>query len=73
MAIRSFQGNTPCIAASAYIDELALIIGAVEIGEHSSVWPMCVVRGDVQRIRIGARTSIQDGSVVHVTHDSRSL
>lgn len=71
MAIRSFQGRTPRIAASAYIDELAVIIGDVEIGEHSSVWPMCVVRGDVQRIRIGARTSIQDGSVVHVTHDSR--
>lgn len=71
MAIRSFEGVTPRIAASAYIDPAALIIGDVEIGEDSSVWPMCVVRGDVQRIRIGARTSIQDGAVVHVTHNSR--
>ena len=71
MAIRSFAGVTPRIAASAYIDAAALVIGAVEIGEDSSIWPMCVVRGDVQRIHIGARTNIQDGTVIHVTHDSR--
>jgi carbonic anhydrase/acetyltransferase-like protein (isoleucine patch superfamily) len=71
MAIRSFEGSTPRIAASAYIDAAALVIGAVEIGEDSSIWPMCVVRGDVQRIHIGARTNIQDGTVIHVTHNSR--
>ncbi len=71
MAIRSFEGVTPRIAASAYIDAAAVVIGDVEIGADSSVWPLCVVRGDVQRIRIGARTSIQDGTVIHVTHDSR--
>ena len=71
MAIRSFEGITPRIAVSAYIDAAAVVIGDVEIGEDSSIWPMCVVRGDVQRIRIGARTSIQDGTVIHVTHDSR--
>lgn len=71
MALRNFENFQPRIAASAYIDELAVVIGHVEIGEDSSIWPMCVVRGDVQSIRIGARTNIQDGTVIHVTHDSR--
>lgn len=71
MPIRVFEIWQPRIAASAYIDNAALIIGNVEIGADSSVWPMCVVRGDVQQIRIGARTNLQDGAVVHVTHDSR--
>ncbi|MEE4380111.1 MAG: gamma carbonic anhydrase family protein [Candidatus Competibacteraceae bacterium] len=69
MSLRPFQDRHPQIAATAYIDDSAVVIGAVEIGEYSSVWPLCVVRGDVQRIQIGARTSIQDGTVVHVTHD----
>lgn len=67
--IRSFQGVHPTIAPSAYIDESAVICGDVSIGEDSSIWPLVVIRGDVNSIRIGARTSIQDGSVVHVTHD----
>lgn len=71
MPIRTFEQQTPRIHPSAFIDETAVIIGDVEIGEDSSIWPLCVVRGDVQRIRIGARTSIQDGTIVHVTHDSR--
>jgi len=71
MPIRPFGDQHPRIASSAYIDDMALIIGDVEIGEDSSVWPCCVVRGDVQSIRIGARTSIQDGAIIHVTHDSR--
>ena len=71
MTIRSFAQHTPRIHPSAYIDEAALVIGDVEIGADSSVWPMSVVRGDMQSIRIGARSSIQDGSVIHVTHDSR--
>jgi carbonic anhydrase/acetyltransferase-like protein (isoleucine patch superfamily) len=56
---------------SAFVDDTAVVIGDVEIGEDSSIWPLCVVRGDVQSIRIGARTSIQDGTIIHVTHDSR--
>lgn len=67
--IRSFQGVRPTIAPTAYIDASAVICGDVVIGDGSSVWPLVVIRGDVNRIRIGARTSIQDGSVVHVTHD----
>ncbi|MDQ3777136.1 MAG: gamma carbonic anhydrase family protein [Pseudomonadota bacterium] len=69
MAIRSFEDHTPVIAMSAYIDETALVIGDVGIGEHSSLWPMVVARGDVNRIVIGAYTNIQDGSILHGTHD----
>jgi len=50
-----------------YIDPAALVIGDVEIGEDASVWPMAVVRGDVNYVRIGARSNVQDGSVLHVT------
>jgi len=71
MPIRPFEQQTPRIHPTAFIDETAVVIGDVEIGENSSLWPLCVVRGDVQSIRIGARTSIQDGTIVHVTHDSR--
>ncbi len=69
MSIRTFEGRTPNIADTAYVDERALVIGDVRLGDDSSVWPMTVLRGDVHSIRIGARTNIQDGSVVHVTHD----
>ena len=68
--IRHFENTVPKIADSAYIDEAALVIGDVEIGEDSSVWPMCVVRGDIHHIHIGSGTNIQDGSILHVTHDS---
>ncbi len=71
--IRSYRGKHPQIAASAYIDPAAVIIGDVVIGEDSSVWPCVVIRGDVHHIRIGARTSIQDGSVLHVMRDEYPL
>ena len=71
MSIRLFEQYTPQIHPTAYVDEAALVIGDVEIGQDSSIWPMSVVRGDIQSIRIGARTSIQDGTIIHVTHDSR--
>jgi len=71
MPIRAFEQHTPRIHPTAFVDDTAVVIGAVEIGEDSSIWPLCVVRGDIQSIRIGARTSIQDGSIIHVTHDSR--
>jgi len=69
MTIRTLQGKTPNIADSAYVDESAVVIGDVTIGEDSSIWPMTVVRGDVQKITIGKRTNIQDACVLHVTHD----
>ena len=61
-----YRGIMPKIDPSAFIAPGAVIIGDVEIGAHSSVWFGCVLRGDVNKIRIGARTNIQDGSVVHV-------
>lgn len=71
MSIRSFAGNIPNIAESAYVDDTALVIGNVTIGEHSSIWPMTVVRGDVHTIQIGQYTNIQDASICHVTHDGK--
>jgi gamma-carbonic anhydrase len=71
--IRPFKGKFPEIAASAYIDPASVVIGDVVIGEESSVWPMTVVRGDVHHIRIGKRTNIQDGSVLHVMKDQWPL
>lgn len=69
MTIRKFADHTPNIHETAYVDETALVSGEVEIGEESSVWPMTVIRGDVNFIKIGKRSNIQDGSVLHVTHD----
>jgi carbonic anhydrase/acetyltransferase-like protein (isoleucine patch superfamily) len=60
----------PAVHATAYVDESAQVIGDVEIGEHSSVWMNVVIRGDVNTIRVGRRSNIQDGSVVHVMHDT---
>jgi carbonic anhydrase/acetyltransferase-like protein (isoleucine patch superfamily) len=71
--IRTYRGKHPQIAASAYIDPAAVIIGDVVIGEDSSVWPCTVIRGDVHYIRIGARTNIQDGCVLHVMRDEHPL
>lgn len=70
MTIRTFEDKTPRIATTAYIDAASLVLGDVVIGEDSSVWPMTVIRGDVHSIQIGARSNIQDSSVLHVTHDS---
>jgi carbonic anhydrase/acetyltransferase-like protein (isoleucine patch superfamily) len=69
MSIRAFRGIHPRIGERCYIDASADVMGNVMIGTDSSVWPQCVVRGDVNRIRIGARTNIQDSTVIHVTHD----
>jgi carbonic anhydrase/acetyltransferase-like protein (isoleucine patch superfamily) len=71
--IRPFRGMQPEIAADAWIDATSVVIGDVTIGSRSSVWPLCVIRGDIHRIEIGAGTNIQDGSILHVSHDSRFL
>jgi len=68
--IRAFEGILPKIADSAYIEETAVVIGDVIIGEEASIWFNAVVRGDVHHIRIGNRTNVQDLCVVHVTHDT---
>jgi carbonic anhydrase/acetyltransferase-like protein (isoleucine patch superfamily) len=67
--IRPFRGVRPTIASSAYVDESAQVIGDVVIGDESSVWVNAVVRGDVNTIRIGRRTNIQDGTIVHVMRE----
>ena len=70
MSIRQFNGITPEIHTAAYVDQDAVVIGDVSLAEDVSVWPCTVIRGDVNFIRIGARSNIQDGSVLHVTHAS---
>ena len=67
--IRSFKGIWPKLGEGVYVDASAQVIGDVEFGEHASVWMNAVVRGDVNTIRIGSRTNIQDNCVVHVDHD----
>ena len=67
--IRPFQTITPQLGARVYVDEQAAVIGDVHLGDDASVWPFAVARGDVNSIRIGARTSVQDNSVLHCTHD----
>lgn len=69
-AIRTYKGHTPHLGARVFVDESAVVIGDVELGDDASVWPCVVIRGDMHRIRIGARTSVQDGSVLHITHAS---
>ena len=66
--IRPYRGLLPTIAKSAYIDPSAQVIGDVVVGERSSVWPNVSIRGDVNFIRIGDETSIQDNTVLHVDH-----
>jgi carbonic anhydrase/acetyltransferase-like protein (isoleucine patch superfamily) len=67
--ILPYQGIIPQIAADAFIAATAVVIGAVEVGSEASIWFGCVLRGDSNSIRIGARTNIQDGTVIHVNHE----
>lgn len=68
--IRSFKGKTPVVATGCYVDDSAQVIGDVEIGAESSVWMNVVIRGDVNRIRIGSRTNIQDLTMIHVMRET---
>jgi carbonic anhydrase/acetyltransferase-like protein (isoleucine patch superfamily) len=67
--LRRFKGISPALGARAYVDPAATVIGDVVLGDDVSIWPGAVLRGDVHHIRIGARSNVQDGAVVHVTHD----
>jgi len=69
-SIRSFKGMLPNIGDRVFVDPTATVIGDVAIGEDSSVWPNTVIRGDMHTIKIGKRCSIQDGSILHITHAS---
>lgn len=68
MAIRKFNDIQPRIGKSVYIDDSAVVIGDVTLGDDVSIWPATVVRGDVESIRIGEGTNVQDGAVLHVSH-----
>ncbi|MGE3176032.1 MAG: gamma carbonic anhydrase family protein [Vicinamibacterales bacterium] len=68
--LRPHKGRLPRVHPSVFIDSSAQVIGDVEIGEESSVWMMVVIRGDVHRIRIGRRSNVQDGTIVHVMKDT---
>lgn len=63
--IRSFGGKTPKVSESAIVDDTAVLIGDVEVGEQSSIWPGAVIRGDMGKIRIGNQTIIEDNCVIH--------
>ncbi len=67
--IRPYRGQRPRLGARAWVDPSAQVIGDVALGEDASVWPLVAIRGDVNAVRIGARSNIQDNSVLHVTHD----
>ena len=69
-ALRPHREHTPKLGERVMLDPTAVVIGDVEIGDDSSIWPMTVIRGDMHRIRIGKRTSIQDGSILHISHAS---
>ena len=68
--LRAHRGRLPRVHPTAYIDDSAQVIGDVEIGEESSVWMLVVIRGDVHRIRIGRRSNVQDGTIIHVMKDT---
>ncbi len=67
-SVRSYLEHTPKLGENVFIDPTAIVIGDVFIDANSSVWPLVVIRGDMHKITIGKRTSIQDGSVLHITH-----
>ena len=69
MTLRPFSGSNPSVGARVYIDETAVVIGRVTLGDDASLWPCTVARGDVNTISVGARSNIQDLTMLHVTHD----
>lgn len=68
MTLRAFNSLVPQLKRDVYIDPAALVIGQITLGDDVSIWPMSVVRGDVNYIKIGEQTNIQDGCILHVTH-----
>ncbi|WP_108945026.1 gamma carbonic anhydrase family protein [Shewanella halifaxensis] len=72
-SLRSYKGVVPTLKNGVYIDEAAVLVGDITLDEDASVWPLVAARGDVNRIYIGKRSNIQDGTVLHVTRKSASL
>jgi carbonic anhydrase/acetyltransferase-like protein (isoleucine patch superfamily) len=71
-SVRTFNKISPTLGDKVFIDPAAVVIGDVHLGDNASVWPGAIIRGDMHRIRIGARTNVQDGSVLHITHANQS-
>jgi len=71
-ALRGYKESYPQFGQRVMIDASSVVVGDVIMGDDASIWPLVVIRGDVNQVRIGARTNIQDGSVLHVTHKSAS-
>ena len=69
MSLRPYLDHVPAIGERSYVDPAATVIGDVVLGADVSIWPGTIVRGDVNFIRVGDRTNIQDGTIVHVSHD----
>jgi carbonic anhydrase/acetyltransferase-like protein (isoleucine patch superfamily) len=67
-SLRNFQGKAPAIGKRVLIDPSAVVLGQVTLEDDVSVWPQVAIRGDMHHIRVGARTSVQDGCVLHITH-----
>ncbi|MBE8168125.1 MAG: gamma carbonic anhydrase family protein [Shewanella sp.] len=71
-SIRSYKGITPTLRNNVYVDSMSVLVGDIELADDVSIWPLVAARGDVNHIRIGKRSNIQDGTVLHVTHKSVS-
>ncbi|MGI2261292.1 gamma carbonic anhydrase family protein [Shewanella sp. GXUN23E] len=69
-SIRSYKGKHPTLGQKVYVDESAVLVGDIELAEDASIWPLVAGRGDVNFIKIGKRSNVQDGSVLHVTRTS---
>lgn len=72
-ALKSYNGITPKVARGVFVEASAILYGDIQVDEDSSIWPLVVARGDVHKIRIGARTNIQDACVLHVSRPSNTL
>ncbi|MGB6187558.1 MAG: gamma carbonic anhydrase family protein [Aeromonas molluscorum] len=70
LRLRSYQGKYPQLGARSYVDPCATLVGDIHLGDDASIWPMVAARGDVNHIRIGARSNIQDGTVLHLSRRS---
>lgn len=68
LSVRTFAGHSPKLGERVFVDPSAVVLGDVTLGDDVSVWPQVAIRGDMHTIRVGARTSIQDGCILHITH-----
>ncbi|XOV80071.1 MAG: gamma carbonic anhydrase family protein [Aestuariibacter sp.] len=72
MNIRPYKNITPTIPENCYVDPSSILVGDIQLGEHVSIWPLVAARGDVNYMRIGKNTNVQDGTILHVTRRTQS-